>query len=99
MEQSRTIEDYILLINYRHVLSRILIGTLYGTAAGLLSGISVHIPILFMQQKHGLLGSGNKAVLIGAVFAVIIGTFGGFSIACFIDLLQRRIVTEKITHC
>jgi F0F1-type ATP synthase assembly protein I len=85
---------FTLRINNRHVLARIFRGSLYGTTAGLLSGISVHIPSLFMKQEHSLFGSGIDAVSVGAVFGIIVGTFMGFIIACFIDFIRRRTVIE-----
>ena len=78
-----------LKIKSRYTLLRIFLGTLNGTLAGLISGISVHIPSLFIQQKHGLLGSGGSAISVGATFGVVIGTIFGFIGACIIVSVYR----------
>lgn len=85
---------FTLRINDRHVLSRIIRGSLYGTASGLLSGISVHIPSLFMIQEHSLFGTGIDALSVGALFGIIVGTITGFIIVCFIDFIRRRTLIE-----
>jgi hypothetical protein len=75
-------------------LLRIFLGTLNGTLAGLISGISVHIPSLFIQQKHGLFGSGGGAISVGATFGVVIGTIFGFIGACIIASIPREKESE-----
>jgi hypothetical protein len=58
--------------------------------AGLISGISVHIPSFFIQEKHGLVGSGMSAISTGAIFGVVIGTIFGFIGACIISSIPRE---------
>lgn len=83
---------FTLQLNKRHVFSRLFLGTLYGTTAGLLSGISVHIPSLFIKQTHSFFGRGSDAVAVGAVFGMIVGTLTGFILVCIIEIVQRKSV-------
>jgi len=85
---------FTLKIKSRYALLRIFLGTLNGTLAGLISGISVHIPNLFVQQKHGLFGSGGGAISTGAIFGVVIGTVFGFIGACIIASIPREKESE-----
>jgi hypothetical protein len=75
-----------------HAIFRIILGTLYGALAGILCGISVHIPNLFYNQ--GLLGSDSGAIVIGAGFGVAVGTAFGFVAACVIAFVPAKKESE-----
>lgn len=85
---------FTLQIKSSSTLLRIILGTFYGTLAGLISGVSVHVPSLFIQQKHGLFGSGGGALMTGAIFGVVVGTGVGFIGACIIASIRREDKSE-----
>lgn len=70
-------------------LVRIFLGTINGTLAGLISGVSVHVPNLFVKQGHSFLDSG--ALFTGAIFGIVIGTVFGFIGAIIIASIPRDI--------
>ncbi len=72
-------------------LIRIFLGTLNGALAGIISGVSVHVPGLFVKQGHSFLGSGSGALFTGATFGIIIGTVFGFIGAIIIASIPRDI--------
>lgn len=83
-----------LKIGSRSTLLRIIVGTFYGTLAGLISGVSVHLPNFFILLKHGLFGNAGVTLMIGATFGVVVGTVVGFIGACIIASIRREDKSE-----
>ena len=73
---------FILKIRVKHVFLKILLGTIYGALSGLISGVSVHLPAMFVDPHHSLFG-------VGAMFGVVIGGVLGFIGICIIVSLYR----------
>ena len=73
-----------------NVFLRIIIGTVYGSIAGVLSGASVHIPGLFMEKNVQAFTGGLDGIYFGASFGLMIGTFLGFFGACLLSLLFKK---------
>ncbi len=69
-------------------LIRILLGTLNGTLAGLISGVSVHVPALFFKQGHGFLFRYSSVLFVGAISGIVIGAIFGFICAIIIAFLR-----------
>lgn len=70
-------------------LVKIVRGTFNGTLAGLISGVLVHVPSLFISKSHGMFAGGG-GLFVGAVFGVIVGTFLGFFGACTIASIREK---------
>jgi len=79
--------QFTLKLQNGNILSRIVLGTLYGALAGLISGFSVHIPNIFLQTWDP---RSISALGLGAVFGAFAGTVFGFISACVIAFIPRE---------